>query len=240
MALAQPAPVADGRRHPPRLGDLRAERARRERAGSRSRPARRASRCARTRRFANEPLEMLLESYERYGPVFTLRLFHCNVVFMLGPEANHYMLVSHASNFTLARRALPRPDRADGRRPADDRRRLPPPARGGSCCRRSTASTSPRRSTLIVDETDARARRAGSRARSSTSTRGRAGSRCASRCARCSASTPTARAPARSTPRGLFEEALAFYGRDYFLRVAAQAAARRGRACSRPRASSTR
>jgi cytochrome P450 len=53
----------------------------------------------RTRRFAGEPLEMLLESYERYGSVFTLRLFHSNVVFMLGPAANHYMLVSHASNF---------------------------------------------------------------------------------------------------------------------------------------------
>jgi len=53
----------------------------------------------RTRRFANEPLEMLLESYERHGPVFTLRLFHSNVVFMLGPQANHHMLVSHASNF---------------------------------------------------------------------------------------------------------------------------------------------
>jgi cytochrome P450 len=54
---------------------------------------------SRTRRFAGEPLEMLLESYERYGPVFTLRLFHSNVVFMLGPESNHYMLVSHAENF---------------------------------------------------------------------------------------------------------------------------------------------
>jgi cytochrome P450 len=53
----------------------------------------------RTRRFANEPLEMLLESYERHGSIFTLRLFHSNVVFMLGPQANHYMLVSHASNF---------------------------------------------------------------------------------------------------------------------------------------------
>ncbi len=53
----------------------------------------------RTRRFAEEPLPMLLESYERFGPVFTLRLFHSNVVFMLGPEANHYVLVSHASNF---------------------------------------------------------------------------------------------------------------------------------------------
>jgi cytochrome P450 len=53
----------------------------------------------RTRRFANEPLEMLLESYERFGPVFTLRLLHSNIVFMLGPAANHYMLVSHASDF---------------------------------------------------------------------------------------------------------------------------------------------
>jgi cytochrome P450 len=53
----------------------------------------------RTRRFANEPLEMLLENYERYGPVFTLRVFHSNVVFMLGPAANHHILVSHASNF---------------------------------------------------------------------------------------------------------------------------------------------
>jgi cytochrome P450 len=53
----------------------------------------------RTRRFASEPLPMLLDAYERFGPVFTLRLFHSNVVFMLGPAANHYMTVSHASNF---------------------------------------------------------------------------------------------------------------------------------------------
>jgi retinoid hydroxylase len=54
---------------------------------------------ARTRRFANDPLPVLLESYERYGPVFTLRLFHANAVFALGPEANHYITVSNASNF---------------------------------------------------------------------------------------------------------------------------------------------
>jgi cytochrome P450 len=53
----------------------------------------------RTRRFAGEPLEMLLESYERFGPVFTLRLLHSNVVFMLGPAANHHVLVSHAADF---------------------------------------------------------------------------------------------------------------------------------------------
>jgi len=53
----------------------------------------------RTQRFANDPLPLLLESYERYGPVFTLRLFHANSVFVLGPEANHYITVSNASNF---------------------------------------------------------------------------------------------------------------------------------------------
>jgi cytochrome P450 len=54
---------------------------------------------ARTKRFANDPLSLLLESYERFGPVFTLRLFHGNAVFALGPAANHYITVSHASNF---------------------------------------------------------------------------------------------------------------------------------------------
>jgi len=54
---------------------------------------------ARTKRFANDPLSLLLESYDRFGPVFTLRLFHGNAVFALGPAANHYITVSHASNF---------------------------------------------------------------------------------------------------------------------------------------------
>jgi cytochrome P450 len=54
----------------------------------------------RTKRFAYDPLPLLLEGYERYGPVFTMRVFHSNVVFMLGPAANHYITVSHAENFT--------------------------------------------------------------------------------------------------------------------------------------------
>ena len=53
----------------------------------------------RTRQFALDPLTLLRGAYERYGPVFTLRVFHSNNVFMIGPEANHYMLVSHAANF---------------------------------------------------------------------------------------------------------------------------------------------
>src|SRR3954452_25330893 len=54
----------------------------------------------RTRGFATDPLRMLLDAYERHGPVFTQRIFHGNVVFMLGPEANHFMTVSHADHFT--------------------------------------------------------------------------------------------------------------------------------------------
>jgi cytochrome P450 len=54
---------------------------------------------ARTKRFIEEPLPLLLDAYERYGPIFTLRILHSNVVFMLGPAANHYITVSHASNF---------------------------------------------------------------------------------------------------------------------------------------------
>src|SRR3954454_2464151 len=55
---------------------------------------------ARTMRFTRDPLNLLLDAYDRYGPVFTQRIFHHNVVFMLGPAANHYMLVSHAANFS--------------------------------------------------------------------------------------------------------------------------------------------
>ncbi len=54
----------------------------------------------RTRRMALDPLDLLLEAYERYGPIFTLRIFHGNSVFMIGPEANHYVTVSNAQNFT--------------------------------------------------------------------------------------------------------------------------------------------
>jgi cytochrome P450 len=50
--------------------------------------------------FLRDPLTLLLDGYERYGPVFTQRVFHQNIVFVLGPEANHHLLVSHASNYS--------------------------------------------------------------------------------------------------------------------------------------------
>jgi cytochrome P450 len=63
-------------------------------------PGEHAPSLRRTRRFNVAPLPVLLEAYERYGPVFTLRIFHARVVFMLGPEANHFMTVAHADHFT--------------------------------------------------------------------------------------------------------------------------------------------
>jgi cytochrome P450 len=62
-------------------------------------PGEKSFSLARMRRFEQDPVTLLVESYERFGPVFTLKIFHHNAVFMLGPEANHYMLVSHARNF---------------------------------------------------------------------------------------------------------------------------------------------
>ncbi len=53
----------------------------------------------RTLKIARDPLPILLGAYEEFGPIFTLRLLHTKVVFMLGPEANHYVTVSHPENF---------------------------------------------------------------------------------------------------------------------------------------------
>ncbi|MFI4990854.1 MAG: cytochrome P450 [Solirubrobacterales bacterium] len=95
MALVGPPPMLESNPFKVMLEDLRSER-----SPVPFPPGETSFSLMRTRRFAAEPHEMLLEYYARYGPVFTLRLFHSNVVFMLGPEANHYMLVSHAANFT--------------------------------------------------------------------------------------------------------------------------------------------
>ena len=54
---------------------------------------------ARAKLIAHEPLAVLLPLYEDYGPIFSVRLLHSRVVFMLGPEANHYVTVSHPQNF---------------------------------------------------------------------------------------------------------------------------------------------
>jgi cytochrome P450 len=53
----------------------------------------------RTHQIAHDPLPLLLGAYEEFGPVFSLRLLHSRVVFMLGPEANHFVTVGHPENF---------------------------------------------------------------------------------------------------------------------------------------------
>ena len=51
-------------------------------------------------RFAHDPLaDPAARCTSSYGPIFSVRLLHSRVVFMLGPEANHYITVTHPQNF---------------------------------------------------------------------------------------------------------------------------------------------
>jgi cytochrome P450 len=70
-----------------------------ERAWERPPPGPREFSLSRTRAFARNPLPILLGCHRRYGPVFSIRILHSTLIFMLGPEANHHILVSHADNF---------------------------------------------------------------------------------------------------------------------------------------------
>jgi cytochrome P450 len=54
---------------------------------------------ARTHQIAHDPLPLLLDAYEEFGPIFSMRLLHSRVVFMLGPEANHFITVGQPQNF---------------------------------------------------------------------------------------------------------------------------------------------
>jgi cytochrome P450 len=54
----------------------------------------------RTNGFRVDPLPLLLDAYERHGPVFSMRILHSLTVFALGPEANHTILVANAKNFS--------------------------------------------------------------------------------------------------------------------------------------------
>jgi cytochrome P450 len=53
----------------------------------------------RTRQMLRDPLPILLDCYERYGPVFSIRILHSRQVWAIGPQANHEILVSNARNF---------------------------------------------------------------------------------------------------------------------------------------------
>ncbi len=53
----------------------------------------------RTWRARHDVLNLLLDGYYRHGPIFGMQILHDRQVFMIGPEANHFMLVSGRENF---------------------------------------------------------------------------------------------------------------------------------------------
>lgn len=50
-------------------------------------------------RMAHDPLPVLMKFYELHGPIFSMRLMHARVVFMIGPEANNFVTVTHPELF---------------------------------------------------------------------------------------------------------------------------------------------
>jgi cytochrome P450 len=94
MSVAQPPPVTEGVLNRVRF-DLRWM----KEARGEFPPGELSFSMRRTREFERTPLPLLLRLYGEYGPVFTIRLMYAPVVFAIGPEANHYVTVSHASNF---------------------------------------------------------------------------------------------------------------------------------------------
>jgi cytochrome P450 len=91
---------APATQRPPGVGrvvaDLREERSERPRLP----PGEQSFSLLRTHRFQRDTLRTTLAYRERYGDVFTVRMFHRPVVVMLGPAANHFVTVSGAENFS--------------------------------------------------------------------------------------------------------------------------------------------
>jgi cytochrome P450 len=77
-------------------GDLRTERAGWE---AHLPPGPKLPSIARTERMRRDPLSVLLPAYEEYGPIFAMRIFHSLIVFMIGPEANRFILVTDREKF---------------------------------------------------------------------------------------------------------------------------------------------
>ena len=53
----------------------------------------------RTWRARHDVLNLLLDGYYKHGPIFGMRILHDRQAFMIGPEANHFVLVSGRENF---------------------------------------------------------------------------------------------------------------------------------------------
>lgn len=101
MSLQGPAPVS-GNPLAPFVRDLRSQR----KPAIPFPPGDRGPGFGRARAMLRDPLGLLLDNYERHGPVFTLRLLASNVIVLLGPEANHHLLVANAKNFSWREGAM--------------------------------------------------------------------------------------------------------------------------------------
>ena len=153
---------------------------------------------------------------------------------MLGPEANHLILVSHADRLPLARRRLRRPDPAARRRAAHDRRRLPPPVAPDHAARLPPRADRAAARGVMEEEIE--------RALGAVAATGRARplrldarAGAADRDARAvRASTPTARRGGLDPARE-FERALGFYGARVLAAGPARAAHAVGARCRRAR-----
>jgi cytochrome P450 len=94
---AQPAPMELGLVQ--RIAaDVRRERRVRRRA--KLPPGSTAPSWAHTRRIISDPLGLLLEHERRFGPVFTIRLLHEPIVWAVGAEVNHQILVGEFDAFS--------------------------------------------------------------------------------------------------------------------------------------------
>jgi cytochrome P450 len=83
----------------PRLADDMRREARVRRRGARWPPGSIAASWANTRAAIADPLRLLLEHERRYGPVFTIRVLHEPVVWAVGAEVNHQILVADFDAF---------------------------------------------------------------------------------------------------------------------------------------------
>jgi cytochrome P450 len=105
QVLTPSRPISAARPAPPEMrllqriaDDIRRERRVRRRA--RLPPGDTAPSWANTRRIISDPLGLLLEHERRFGPVFTIRLLHEPIVWAVGAEVNHQILVTDFDAFS--------------------------------------------------------------------------------------------------------------------------------------------
>ncbi|HEY1518929.1 MAG TPA: cytochrome P450 [Solirubrobacteraceae bacterium] len=105
QVLTPSRPISAPRPAPPEMrllqriaDDMRRERRVRRRA--KLPPGDIAPSFANTRRIISDPLGLLLEHERRFGPVFTIRLLHEPIVWAVGAEVNHQILVTDFDAFS--------------------------------------------------------------------------------------------------------------------------------------------